>query len=74
VTITSAIQRHSAELLEIPGVVGVAEGVSNGKPVVQILVARRTSALEARLPRTLEGHPVVIIETGEIRAQDSTSR
>jgi hypothetical protein len=74
VTIAAAIQRHSAELLEIPGVVGVAEGLSDGRPVVQILVARVTPALEARLPRTLESHPVVIIETGEIRAQDSTRR
>jgi uncharacterized membrane protein YcaP (DUF421 family) len=23
----------------------------------------------SRLPRTLDGHPVVVIETGEIRAQ-----
>lgn len=73
-TIAAAIERHSAELLEISGVVGVAEGVSDGKPVVQILVVQRTPALEARIPRTLEGHPVVIVETGEIRAQDSTRR
>ena len=73
-TIAAAIERHSARLLEISGVVGVAEGVSDGKPVVQILVVQRTPALEARLPRTLEGHPVVILETDEIRAQDSTRR
>jgi hypothetical protein len=71
VSITATIERHSAELLEIPGVVGVAEGVANGQPVVQILVVRRTLALVARLPQTLDDHPVVIVETGEIRAQDS---
>jgi hypothetical protein len=71
VSITATIERHSAELLEIPGVVGVAEGAANGQPVVQILVVRRSPALVARLPQTLDGHPVVIVETGEIRAQDS---
>jgi hypothetical protein len=71
VSITATIARHSAELLEIPGVVGVAEGAANGQPVVQILVVRRSPALVARLPQTLDGHPVVIVETGEIRAQDS---
>lgn|GEM_PF-2628336 len=72
-SITATIERHSAELLEIPGVVGVAEGVANEEPVVQILVVRRTPALVARLPRTLDSHPVVIVETGEIRARDSAS-
>jgi hypothetical protein len=73
-SIASSIQRHSAELLELPGVVGVAEGARDGQPVVQILVERRTPALLARLPRALDGHPVVVVETGEIRAQDSASR
>jgi hypothetical protein len=71
VPITATIERHSAELLEIPGVVGVAEGAANGQPVVQILVVRRTPTLVARLPQTLDGHPVVIVETGEIRARES---
>ena len=67
--ISATIERHSGELLDIPGVVGVAEGISDGRPVVQILIARRTQELVSRLPRTLDGHPVVVIETGEIRAQ-----
>jgi hypothetical protein len=69
VPISATIERHSGELLDIQGVVGVAEGISAGQPVVQILVVRRTPELVSRLPRTLEGHPVAIIETGEFRAQ-----
>jgi len=69
VPISATIERHSGELLDVPGVVGVAEGISDGRPVVQILVARRTPELLARLPPALDGHPVVVIETGEIRAQ-----
>jgi len=69
--IQQVLERHTDSLLSIPAVVGVAQGESGGRPVVQILVARRTPELEARLPRTLEGYPVVILETGEIRARDS---
>jgi len=39
--------------------------------VIQVLVVHRTPELEPRLPRTLDGYPVVIVETGEIRALDS---
>jgi hypothetical protein len=74
VSIAATIERHSAELLEIPGVVGVAEGARDGRPVVQILVERRTPELLSRLPRALDGHPVVVIETGVIRSQDSRRR
>jgi hypothetical protein len=68
-TIAAAIARHSTELLEIPGVVGVAQGAEDGRDVVQIMVERRTPALEARLPRRLEGYPVVVVESGPIRSQ-----
>jgi hypothetical protein len=68
-TIAATIERRSAELLEIPGVVGVAQGAQDGHAVVQILVERRTPELLARLPRTLDGHPVVVVESGQIRSQ-----
>lgn len=68
-TIAATIERHSAELLEIPGVVGVAQGARDGEGVVQILVERRTPELLARLPRELEGHRVVVVESGEIRSR-----
>jgi hypothetical protein len=68
-TIAATIERHSAELLEIPGVVGVAQGGRSGQGVVQILVERRTPDLLARLPQTLDGYPVAVVESGEIRSQ-----
>ena len=70
--IAHVIDRHSPELLEIPGVVGLAEGERDGQPVVQILIVRRTPDLLARLPRTLDGYPVVVVESGEIRSQGET--
>lgn len=69
--IQQVLERHTDSLLSVPAVVGVAQGESGGRPVIQILVVHRTPELEARLPRTLDGYPVVIVETGEIRALDS---
>ena len=69
--IEQVLERHTDSLLSLPAVVGVAQGESGGRPVIQIFVVHRTPELGARLPRTLEGYPVIIVETGEIRARDS---
>jgi hypothetical protein len=68
-TVAATIERHSAELLEIPGVVGLAQGERDGRSVVQVLVARRTPQLLAQIPAALEGYPVVVVVSGEIRSQ-----
>ncbi len=73
-TIETTLARHSDSLMALPGVVGVAQGESAGQPVITVLVVRRTPDLDARLPRVLDGFPVVVVETGEIRAQDSAAR
>jgi len=68
-TINTVIQSHAEELLEISGVVGVAQGTHEGHSVVQILVERRTPELVARLPRILDGYPVIVVQSGELRSQ-----
>ena len=73
-TIETALARHTDLLMALPGVVGVAQGESASKPAINVLVVRRTPNLDARLPRVLDGFPVVVVETGEIRAQDSSAR
>jgi hypothetical protein len=56
--------------MTIPGVVGTAEGLTEtGRPCVLVLVAERTPEVRA-IPRALDGHPVVIQVTGEIRPFD----
>ena len=62
---------HSPALMAIPGVVGTFIGATaDGKPCIEIMVIERTAALERQLPRTLEGHPVEIFESGRIRPLD----
>ena len=73
--IDDVLKTSTPRLLAIPGVVGVGEGQLEGKPAVQVMVVELTSELRRRLPTTLNGHPVQIVETGVIRAQpDSSSR
>jgi len=42
-------------------------------PCIKILVVRLDDTLRARLPSTLEGYPVLIEESGEIRAMPGDS-
>jgi len=67
-TIDEVLGEHSGRLMSIPGVVGTAEGLKDGRPSVKVLVIQKTTELERKIPRELDGYPVEIIETGEIRA------
>ena len=68
-SVADALTRHTDSLMAIPGVVGVGEGRVDDKPSIQVLVVRKTAELQARLPSSLEGHPVTIVQTGVIEAQ-----
>jgi hypothetical protein len=70
-TIQAVLQEHSDSLMSLPGVVGTAIGHCEGKPCIKVLVAKKTPALLGKIPSTLEGFPVAVEETGEIRALDS---
>jgi hypothetical protein len=63
------MEAHTAELMAIPGVVGVAIGaLPDGKPSIQVLVEKNTREIRNRIPREIEGYRVVIEETGKIKA------
>jgi hypothetical protein len=67
--INAVLADHDQQLLAIPGVVGVYIGqLSDDKtPCLKVMLIRKDAGLERRIPRTLEGHPVVTEVTGEIR-------
>jgi hypothetical protein len=58
------LAEHSERLLQIEGVVGVAQGDSEGKPC--ILVLALDAHLAHRLPQSVGGYPVVVQQTGPI--------
>lgn len=68
-TIEQVLARHTGHLMAIPGVVGVARGELHGKPAIQVLVVKATAELRGRLPTTLDGWPVQVVESGTIEAQ-----
>ncbi len=61
-------EKYSEQLMSVPGVVGTAVGLCNQKPCIKVFVVKKTPELSQRIPAQLEGYPVSIEETGEIKA------
>ena len=67
-TIKEVLKENTNELMSLPGVIGTAEGLCDDKPCIKVFVMEKTPELDEKIPHTLEGYPVLIEETGEIRA------
>jgi hypothetical protein len=67
-TIEQVKDRYTSNLMSIEGVVGVAIGLEQDQPVIKVYVSAADGDLQTRVPRELEGYPVSIESTGEIRA------
>jgi len=67
--INAVLAAHDRQLLELPDVVGVYVGVlADGKtPCLKVMLARPTPETERKLPREIEGYPVVTEISGESR-------
>jgi hypothetical protein len=61
------LRAHTDHLMAVPGVVGIAEGLCEGRPCIKVFVARTTPHLLKAIPASLEGYPVAVEETGELR-------
>jgi len=67
--LADVLARRTPELLAVPGVNGTGEGAESGEPVLVVFVVEDTPDLRARLPRAIEGYPVVLRATGTVRAR-----
>ncbi len=67
-TIVEVLKEHTEELMSLPGVVGIAQGLCDNKPCIKVFVIEKTPELAQKIPDILEGYQVIIEETGEIRA------
>jgi hypothetical protein len=67
--INAVLADHDKQLMAIPNVVGVYVGVlEDGKtPCLKVMLARKSLETKRAIPRLLEGYPVVLEVTGEIR-------
>lgn len=62
--------RREQEWLGLEGVVAVGVGVTEQRgPGILVSVRELTDALRERIPRRVEGVPVEVRETGEVRAR-----
>ena len=70
--INAVLRDHDKELMAIPNVVGVYVGVlGDGKtPCLKVMLSRKSAETERAIPRSIEGYPVIIEVTGEIRPLD----
>lgn len=66
-TIRRVLERHLQRLVSLPGVVGVAEGETDGRPCITVYIAEETAPLVDEIPSDLEGWPVVVRVSGEFR-------
>ncbi len=67
-SIEAVLERHARRIVSLPGVVGVGEGEADGRPCITVYVAEKTAAVIGRIPTDLEGWPVVVRKSGDIRA------
>ena len=67
--INAVLRDHDKELLAIPGVVGVYVGLlpDDKTPCLKVMVVKKTEDLKRRIPKSIEGYPVLIEESGVIR-------
>lgn len=69
--IETVLKKHSDHLGSLPGVLGTAQGVCAGKPCIRIYVAKKTDDILKPIPANIEGYPIEIQETGDIRPRNS---
>jgi hypothetical protein len=67
-TIREVRLRHEDDLLALPGVVGVADAMAGGDPVIQVLMSDDIAEHRVAIPERIEGYPVEIISIGQIDA------
>jgi hypothetical protein len=63
-------EEHTDEWMTIPGIVGTAIGLYEGKPCIKIFTSLKPQQLKDKIPSKIEGYSVIIEETGSFRALD----
>ena len=63
-SVEQVIKNHAGDLMSIPGVIGIAQGLCNDKPCIKVFVDKRTLQSDQRIPETIEGFTVDIVQSG----------
>jgi hypothetical protein len=67
--INAVLAEHDKELLAMPDVVGVYIGTLEGHSTLclRVMLARKNPETERKIPRSIEGYPVRVEVSGELR-------
>ena len=67
--INAVLADHDRQWLAVPGVVGVYVGLLDDQqtPCLKVMLARDDPQARRAIPRVIEGYPVLLEITGEIR-------
>lgn len=66
--IARVLEKHTEELMSLPGVVGTGLGAFEGTLCIKVFVAEIDEQAKEGIPRELEGHPVRVERTGGFSA------
>ena len=69
-TIEQVLKKHTDSLMSLNGVIGTGQGLCDKKPCITVFVIEMTHELEKKIPKNLDGYPVIIKATGRIKALD----
>ncbi|MBS4029603.1 MAG: hypothetical protein KGZ58_13330 [Ignavibacteriales bacterium] len=70
--INDVLNRNAEKLMSINGVVGVYVGAqTNGTLCLRVMVKELTEEIQKYIPKILEGHPVEIEISGEIKPMEN---
>ena len=67
-TIEQVINKHTEELMSIPGVVGVGQGICDNKLCIKVYIIEKSHETDTKIPASLDGYKISTEVTGEIRA------
>lgn len=68
-SIELVLAEHTEALMALPGVVGTGQGIQDAEPCIRVYVSGSSPELLSRIPPSLEGYAVDVVETGEFRAR-----
>jgi len=69
--IKGVVKKHADKLMAVPGVIGVAEVESEGRPCIIVFVLDKNSESLKHLPQNIEGYLLKIEESGEFQARST---
>jgi len=66
--IEQVLKENTSRLMDLPGVVGTAQGLCGNDPCIKVYVAQMTDELGQKLPKQVEGYKVDVEVTGQFKA------